>query len=199
MSRLVTFGCSHTYGMGLEDPSKEAWPHVLGKLIGKEKVVNKGNTGASIKEITHTAFNFKFLPTDTVVILWTHLNRYCITGKERCIRINPWFVDKDSLSDYYYKNVHTEYDDMFQSRSFILSTEYVIREKVDSLYHAFSDGKVLNLLSHHLKSKNYHKKHFTRLLKYGLALDNSHLGAKANEIFAKEVCDFINEKDKNLV
>ena len=153
MSRLVTFGCSHTYGIGLQDPSKEAWPNVLGKLLEKEKTVNKGNPGASIKEIAHTAFNFKFLPTDTVVVLWTHLNRYCITGKVGCVRLNPWFVDKDPLSDYYYKNFHTEYDDLFQSKSYILTTEYLISKKVDRVYHTFSDQTVLDLLSKHLEYK----------------------------------------------
>ena len=199
MKRLIAFGCSHTYGIGLGDPSKEAWPMVLGDLLEVQKTVNKGNPGASIKEIAHTAFNFKYLPTDIVVFLWTHLNRHCIAGRAGCVRINPWFVNKDPLSEYYYRNFHTEYDDMFQSRSYILSTDYLIRKKVTNVYHTFSDKVVLELVSKHLQNEHHYSKHFIRLLKYGLASDKSHLGAKANEVFAKEVDVFINEKTKKLL
>jgi len=199
MKRLIAFGCSHTYGIGLGDPTKEAWPMVLGDLLEVQKTVNKGNPGASIKEIAHTALNFEYLPTDTVVFLWTHLNRYCIASRVRCVRINPWFVNKDPLSQYYYRNYHTEYDDMFQSRSYILSTDYLIRKKVTNVYHTFSDKEVLELVSKHIQNEHHYNKHFTRLLKYGLALDKSHLGAKANEVFAKELYVFINEKTKKLL
>jgi hypothetical protein len=206
MKRLVAFGCSHTYGFGLKDPSKEAWPMVLGNLLEVQKTVNKGEPAASIKEIAHTALNFKYLPTDTVVFLWTHLNRYCILDRVGYVRINPRFaINKDPLSVYYYRNFYTEYDAMFQSRSYIISTDYLIRKKVTNVYHTFSDKKGLELLSKHIQNEYYYNKHFLRLRKYGRALDKSHLGAKANEVFAKEVYNFINdsfalnEKTKKLL
>jgi len=201
MKRLITFGCSHTYGVGLRDPSKEAWPMVLGNLLKVQKTVNKGKTAASIKEIAHTAFNFEYLPTDTVVFLWTHLNRYCIVDRVGCARINPW----SPHAEYYYRNFHTQYDDKFQSRSYIISTDYFIRKKVTNVYHTFGDKLVLGLVSKHIPNEYYYNKHFIRLRKYGLALDKSHISARGNEIFANEVYDFINdpfalnEKTKKLL
>ena len=120
MARLLAFGCSYTYGEGLEDcwsplnktfgplPSKQAWPSILGKDLGRE-VHNFGICGASNKHIWHTILNIQSAsidistnnksyhqqtilasnlelvnlanqiePTDIVVILWTYFDRTCV-------------------------------------------------------------------------------------------------------------------------
>ena len=52
MPRLIAFGCSNTYGQGLEDchilpnfpgpsPSKTAWPNTLGNLLNCSEVINQ--------------------------------------------------------------------------------------------------------------------------------------------------------------
>ncbi len=79
MSRLITFGCSYTFGNGLPDcdkntPSKLAWPSVLGKHMNKD-VVNVSVGGASNFEILYNILNFNFQEQDTVVIMWTHYHR----------------------------------------------------------------------------------------------------------------------------
>ena len=75
MPRLVAFGCSHTYGEGLEDcwnwetrkagpvASKFAWPQILANLL-KRECVNLGRRGASNKEILHNIQMFDFEKDD---------------------------------------------------------------------------------------------------------------------------------------
>jgi hypothetical protein len=85
MSRLVTFGCSYTYGHGLEDchiepkspgpsPSKYAWPNLLGQMLGLD-VVNCSNPGASNIHILWKLLNFDFTDDDLCVIMWSHFGR----------------------------------------------------------------------------------------------------------------------------
>ena len=102
MPRLITFGCSYTYGSFLPDccstlsdgapchgaiPSKLAWPQLLGDMLGLE-VVNKSLPGASNLQILYEILNFKFRPDDQVVIMWSLPNRDLVFTK---------FWKKDSI------------------------------------------------------------------------------------------------------
>ena len=146
MDRLVTFGCSYTYGHGLPDcitdhggagkiPSKFAWPHLLAKKLDKE-LYNAGIPGASNKLIMDTVINFPFKPTDTVVILWTYLSRHCIlshkklepgTKLDKEVRVLPngnlhTFIgtnDNLSLSARYYRLLHNEEDQLIMTNHYI--------------------------------------------------------------------------------
>lgn len=84
MQRLITFGCSFTYGVGLPDccgkdngpppksmpPSQLGWPAILAKNLGVE-LVNCGSDGASNLEILCNILSFNFEPDDVVVVMWT--------------------------------------------------------------------------------------------------------------------------------
>ena len=93
MARLITFGCSYTYGQGLPDcqntiintgikklsiipstSSKQGWPNILSNQLELE-LVNISAPGASNFEILHNILNFKFKESDTVVIMWSHYLR----------------------------------------------------------------------------------------------------------------------------
>lgn len=84
-NRLVTFGCSYTYGQGLKDchiepnlpgpnPSKFAWPSLLASKLNYE-CVNLGTPSFSNLAILNSILNYKFLPNDTVVVMWTFKTR----------------------------------------------------------------------------------------------------------------------------
>lgn len=88
MSRLVAFGCSYTWGQGLEDcpwgsdtPSELAWPAKLSERLTLE-CVNQGRPGRSNKEILLSILNADLTTTDTVIILWTYTHRYGIFTDE---------------------------------------------------------------------------------------------------------------------
>jgi hypothetical protein len=68
--RLVTFGCSFTYGQGLPDcptgveaPSQYSWPYLLSSQLDRQ-LVNRGIPGASNLQILNEILNFEFEETD---------------------------------------------------------------------------------------------------------------------------------------
>ena len=82
MSRLVAFGCSHTYGSGMPDsfnlnkPSNLAWSGILAQMLDLEHV-NLGWEGASNKRIWHQILHADLNQDDIVVIQWTYTIRFC--------------------------------------------------------------------------------------------------------------------------
>jgi len=100
MSRLITFGCSHTFGQALPDvwnnirsgPSKYAWPQLLADKLNIE-CVNLGIPGASNKQIWFRIVKIKFEPNDIVIILWSSQPRWCIIRK----------LEPTSWSEYTFK------------------------------------------------------------------------------------------------
>lgn len=92
-NRLVTFGCSLTYGQALHDRHKESWPAQLGKLLNLP-FINQGRAGASAKRIWWEILHFPFQDNDLVCIGWTHKDRWCIIKKPHS---NP--IDNDLTGD----------------------------------------------------------------------------------------------------
>lgn len=112
MSRLITFGCSLTQGQALEKDiaySKLAWPYRLAEKMNLE-CVNMGENGASAKKIWYNIINFNFEPDDTVIILWTHMDRWCIfldleDRKYHKKTIANGFDIYPEIKEEYYKNI----------------------------------------------------------------------------------------------
>ena len=89
---LITFGCSHTYGVGLPDcvvanmvppnitpPSKSAWPVILKQLVGFKSLDNKSFPAISNRIIAKNAVEYKHYTKDSVVIIfWTNFDRHTI-------------------------------------------------------------------------------------------------------------------------
>ena len=76
--RLIASGCSFTAGYGLEDPATQAWPAVLGKLLGCE-TVNLAEPGAGNTYILNKVVDFKAAnpgSDDLVIMGWSHWGRY---------------------------------------------------------------------------------------------------------------------------
>ena len=93
-NRLVTFGCSLTYGQALEDRSKDSWPAQLGARLNLP-VHNQGRCGASTKRIWWQIVNFPFKQDDLVVIGWTHKDRWCIIKNDFIQKSNDDFNSDD--------------------------------------------------------------------------------------------------------
>ena len=91
MKKLVSFGCSFTYGHGLQDcvtsggrpgeqPSQFAWPSMLANRLGMT-IDNKAGPGCSNLEILLRVIKYQFDPSDTVVIMWSFIERDFIFKK----------------------------------------------------------------------------------------------------------------------
>jgi len=86
MPRLVTFGCSYTFGLGLPDvhplvsikdtaPSKFAWPNLLASKLGYD-CINNSVPGSGNLEILLKVFQTEYQPDDVVIVGWSHFTRY---------------------------------------------------------------------------------------------------------------------------
>jgi len=122
MKRLVAFGCSNTYGVGLRDcwkatgaplaragdlPSQYAWPKILADLL--ERICcNNSISSASNLEILQTILSYKFVSDDIVVVLWTFSDRDMVfVPGELPIRLHA-YSDPSLLKPW--AEVHNTYD-----------------------------------------------------------------------------------------
>ena len=126
--RIVTFGCSNTFGQALPDvkdyltpysePSRYAWPAVL-QHFSKIDVLNLSVCGSSNKTIWRDVVDFPFEKHDTVIILWTFFHRTSILNADRTnpLRILPGYTFEKNktpslelrrLNKNYYKHFYND-------------------------------------------------------------------------------------------
>lgn len=109
MSRLISFGCSFTVGLGLPDiyppnkpdwrdldPSQYAWPNLLGQKLNRE-VVNCGVAGSGNQEILSKILSFDFQPDDLCIVLWSAFVRHDMAMFEGDLHTPDRRSDKDFL------------------------------------------------------------------------------------------------------
>jgi len=215
MTRLITFGCSCTYGHGLEDcidlsnnrpgltPSEYAWPNILAKQLNYQ-CVNQSKPGASNLEILHHILNFKFEPTDLVVILWTYPGRGTTFTKEirgpnreQYQSYGAWMTNMqvDGVDNIVEKwiSCHTDHDLMIKSLIYIHHANSHLKNLSIQKYDFHVDLDLVYNEPEYLKvDRPYHK-----LLEYkvlDLALDNSHAGIKSHQEYANNLYQIINGK-----
>jgi len=112
--RLVTFGCSLTYGQFLDNRDTQSWPAQLGRMLNLP-VVNLGWHGSSNKEILYEILNFDFQSEDVCVILWTNIYRWIIFNEEENNRLGAWQNTKQAQA--FVEHFWNEYDmelDLFE-------------------------------------------------------------------------------------
>lgn len=186
MNRLITFGCSHTRGEGVDDPSTESWPAYLAKNLELE-CVNLGKDGISNKFIQHAVHTFDFRPDDVVVILWTYPVRYDIF-KSPTEFLNMIPMKKGELNNVWYENFHTDYNAFFESKVTIHQVNSYLQDKYITVYNlVINKNLYLNLLE--LIDFNHISVYFNNFLnnkKYPKG-HNDHAGHLANKFYAKEI------------
>ena len=89
MTRLVTFGCSLTYGQYLDDRDTQSWPAQLAKILSVD-VINISEPGASNKKILYNILDFDFQPDDICVIVWTNPYRWVLYTEDEEINLGAW-------------------------------------------------------------------------------------------------------------
>jgi hypothetical protein len=175
--KLVTFGCSFTYGHGLSDciaedgsngptASEQAWPSVLCKLTGM-KVDNASEPGSSNLMITKAIVDYSKYTKDTVVVvMWSNNDRETIykTGNEK-LHMLPGFLDdtmpgtfwfdKDK-NDFkktittYYENYHEDWNATLNQTIRMNFVHAFLKNKGIKSFHVHSE--------HHRLDINYFKK-----------------------------------------
>jgi len=200
MSRLVTFGCSYTYGHGLEDchiepespgpnPSKYAWPNLLGQRLGLD-VVNCSNPGASNIHILWKLLNFDFTDDDLCVIMWTHFGREPFSN----LKYDSDNIDWDNYETSVIKSLPSLTRENIVIRNTIIihhGYSYLKNKNIkhlfvvgppDALLYKFPDMKIPTLMTDiHLKKSLV-----------DVALDGKHPGPDTHMSIAKQLLDKIN-------
>ena len=194
--KLVTFGCSFTYGHGLSDcmaedgsngptASEQAWPSVLGKLTGM-KVDNVSEPGSSNLMITKAIVDYSKYTKDTVVVvMWSNNDRETIykTGNEK-LHMLPGFLDDTMPGTFwfdkdknnfkktittYYENYHEDWNATLNQTIRMNFVHAFLKSKGIQSFHVHSE--------HHRLDINYFKKFNIRdlNLKYFNWKNNFHI------------------------
>lgn len=211
MDRLVAFGCSNTYGQGLEDcywedyepnnetekfyPSKLAWPQLVADKL-EISCHNASICGASNKLLMHQIISFPFLETDTVVIMWTHLDRYSLLRNDisdyrywadesnyKHRTIGPW--NKNVRDKNYYKFIYDEDDHRIMSNHYINYTNLHLEKLNISVLHTTCIDTRHN--SNVLHPLIFDVQHEELRHKYPKSLDQSHPGPEAHQEIANRI------------
>jgi len=125
IDRIYSFGDSFMYGADLSDATNEVrgysrltWPALVAKNL-KLNYVSWAESGRGNQSI---AFNiFKHANPDALnIINWTWIDRfdYNFTSNGWSDTIRP---NGDELSKFYYKHIHTEFDDKIRNLTIIYS------------------------------------------------------------------------------
>lgn len=206
MSRLVAFGCSLTYGYGLEDcyleksntHSKLAWPDILSSKFSIPSI-NRGVNAASNKKILLQAIDTPFEKDDIAVILWTYTYRGLLFSNDGSeINILPSAHIHPIIKPYY--TVHSNYDLIIQSILDIHYTNIFLSTKNVKVYNFFVDTELgkkeryesLKLLDDiDLVWVNLRK------LTVDIATDKSHPGPLSQQEIAKFIAETIEKDNRN--
>jgi hypothetical protein len=105
-TNLVAFGCSWTYGLGLDDNynetnprlpgafcSKFAWPQVMANKLNWT-CDNKGIPAASNLQILIEVLGYDYKPNDQVAVMWSYTDRDLLLGDDGTdTQIASWMLD----------------------------------------------------------------------------------------------------------
>ena len=205
--RLVTFGCSVTYGQYLPDttwkkdkditpPSKLAWPAILGKALNIP-VYNNAIPGIGNYLITDQITNFKLEENDIVIVMWTYKDRYDIiynkrynnlrlrkTGYEKLYEtIGPWIESRKSTTVFRY--LYNDVDALIRNQHYI---------NYARLYLDTFNIKHFHTSCYTEDYKNVNDINVSKLRKIDTALDDLHPGPKSHIAIADAMYNYIKEK-----
>jgi len=121
MNRIISFGCSHTFGMGLQDvylgnkkkfeppnyPSMYAWPQIIANDLNLE-CINKGICAASNLQILNEIISFEFNSLDKVYVLWTTPYRDWLKFEKYNLKIGSFLIDNTFDKQQLYNSVIPE-------------------------------------------------------------------------------------------
>lgn len=201
MSRLVAFGCSLTFGHGLEDcfqppdqpglnPSKLGWVSTLAKHMNLP-YINNSTPGASNKKIWNSIVNFNFKKDDIVFVLWTFHERTSIIYKDKIKDMGSWTGDT-----FYYKNIYDNYDAELMSKLFISHANMFLESKNIKVFNLLVKNDRKHLLTLGGTTVDHIPIYIENLRQlYPCAADSMHPGIECNQVFSKKILDFLEIKN----
>jgi len=128
--RLVTFGCSYTWGEGItsvdlrnmETPSKYSWASMLGRFLNCN-VLNLAEPAASNKHILYNLYNFDFTKDDIVCVQFTYFTRDTLYSEStKFEHLNPGGKKHINKIKLYYQ-LYDDYN-LFMNNAMIINSCY---------------------------------------------------------------------------
>jgi len=203
-NRLITFGCSYTYGQGLPDcenipiinlhrlkPSQMGWPTLVSNYLDLD-LVNMSHPGSSNFEILYSILEFNFQPNDTVVIMWSHYLRDLFFTR--------WFkslIFRRRLGLWKKTTIARRWIDQMSERDYAMKTWIY-------MHHAGLHLENLNLKYIHYPAAPDELEAYPSIVElknlytHGIifvdkSLDNIHPGIQSQKIMADEIYKILNE------
>jgi hypothetical protein len=191
-NRLVTFGCSFTFGHGLEDcfvppnnpgfdPSQFAWPALLSRDLGIP-LENLGKCGASNLEILYRILKFDLKDNDIVLTMWSFPDRDLIFKENQEISIGVW--DKSSFVKQWAR-VHTKEDLAIRSWIYMHHASSYLKSRGIRHYNLFANYIYLKRFQPDFLNIDYLDYDMSKKLDY--ALDGMHPGPKTHRELAERL------------
>lgn len=209
--RLLSFGCSFTYGQGLSDcfriensidpskdnftpPSKFAWPNRLADKLSIQ-CLNHSQPGSSNKYILYKILESDIDSSDLVTIMWTSFVRHSVIVNKQNKMITPWLTD-DSATKSYYSFLYNEQDSEITNVQYINYANLYLKSKGCKVLNFcfFNDMEkrtVQSKLDTHRWNNTEIDLVFDDFNKYGLSADGSHPSADSHEAFSKRSFSYI--------
>ena len=195
MSRLIAFGCSYTWGVGLPGdglfPSNVSWPALVAKELNL-KLINKGEPAASNTEILYEVLNFDYKTTDTIVIMWTHTYRDLIFSKwgARFKSLRKRF--SASKKDRSWQKLMNATDYNTKSWMCIHHADLFLKSKnLKYLHYPFSIHELSKYTIKKLEISNFCRDGMFLLDK---GTDNLHPGIQSHKATSENIVKVLNEK-----
>ena len=205
MGRLITFGCSYTYGTGLPDcknwmfdklhnlkPSEMGWASLLADKLDLE-LINESFPGSSNTEIMYNVLKHKYKQDDVVVIMWTHYVRDMLFNSVHKYpffrdRLGPWAkTHKERLWAEYL----SEKDYAMKSWFHIHHADLHLQKQGVKYIHYPATPKELNKYKlEYVDINNYYSDGFEYVDK---ADDELHPGVESNKILADKMYRILND------
>lgn len=198
MSRLIVFGCSLAYGVGLPDcwptvskPSRLSWTQLTADAMHRI-LINNSIPGASNKLIWHTINNFKFYDNDVVIVSWSFPNRHSVlTTLKSWKNLHHNCIDTDPAAKAYYSELHAIYDSYAMSALHVDHANRICNDKNLPVYHLVVE-KWHSSITGNIKQVPLYMGEYED--DYPKALDNDHLGVEGQVAFAADLMDYIGVK-----
>jgi hypothetical protein len=206
MSRVVAFGCSFTYGHGLEDcvasdgigagpiPSRFSWPSILADKMNLD-CDNQAVCGLSNLGIVDKILNYSFNKDDMIIIMWTFFERDLLwVSKNQKLDLTVG-IDTEILNAW--AITHSIVDRRMRTWYNIHHVYSYLKSINANFYflHVNQEPEFINLRPVWANNINFLPTKFRDFRHFPLAADGKHPGPKSHSFMASHIYQHINSPE----
>jgi hypothetical protein len=170
MTKLKSFGCSFIYGSELQDtaldhglsPSQSTWPALISKQLNLEYHCYARPGQGNFKIYCDILANSYRNDDSVYVVNWTWTDRFdYIDSQEHWNTLMP--AQENNLQDFYYRNLHSQLNDMIYNASWIVSAAEHLRSLNCNFIMTYMDYNLLTPID-----SNWHDPRYLEVLQQKL-------------------------------